>query len=124
MLCVNTYTKYRFWGWLLLLPLLLGSSICLLKYAGWSAVVSGRYGLPSDAELVRTAQHAGTIDLWVLIGLTLIAVTIVLSILPPICEGFSPGLKGIARFLIAIGVVLLGNVGGGYLLIALGRHLK
>jgi hypothetical protein len=121
---MNTYARYRPWGWVLVMPLLLGSSICLLKYAGWAAVVSGHYGLPSDAELVKTAQHVGTIYLWALIGLTLIVVTIVLTILPPICEAFSPGLKGIARFLIAIGVVVLGNVGGGYLLITLGRHLK
>jgi hypothetical protein len=121
---MNTYARYRLWGWILVIPLLLGSSICLLKYAGWSAVVSGHYGLPSDVELVKTAQHAATIYLWALIGLILIAVTIVLTILPPICEDFSPGLKGIARFLIAIGIVALGNIGGGYLLMSIGRHLK
>lgn len=118
------HPKYRLWGWIPLVPLLLGSSICLLKYADWSAVVSGHYGLPSDRQLVTAAQHAATIDLWMLIGLTLSALTIVLAVLPPIFEDLSSGLKGTARFLIAIGLVVLGNIGGAYLLITLGRHLK
>ena len=76
------------------------------------------------ACLSTCTQHAAIIYLWALLGLTLIAVTIVLTILPPICEDFSLGLKGIARFLIAIGIVVLGNIGRAYLLVTLGRHLK
>lgn len=121
---MSTHTKYRSWGWLLLLPLLLASSICLLKYAWWSAVYSSYYGLPSDTELVNAAQHSGIFYLWGLTGLTVAALTIAVIVLPPILEEHSAGVRETARFLIAIGLVVVGNIGGAYLLTILGRHLK
>jgi hypothetical protein len=73
---------------------------------------------------VAAAQHEAGFYFWVMIGLTLTAVILLLVVLPSMFEDFSPGLKGTFRFLIAIGLVVLGNIGGGYLLTTLGRHLK
>ena len=67
-------------GWIALLVLLFLTAVSLIKYAGWSAVVSGNYGLPG-----QQAGHASLLaKLW-LSGLILeeIAATITLFILLP-----------------------------------------
>ena len=116
--------KFRMWSKFLLLPLLLGSSVCLLKYAGWSAVVSGHYGLPSHQDLVNTATHQATLYFWAFLGLVTITTATVAVILPPFLEHLSAGVKGTLRFTIALGMVILANIGGGYLLVKIGEHFK
>jgi len=121
---MNTYARYRLWGSAVVIPLLLASSICMLKYAGWSAVVSAHYGEPGYNDLVASAQHEGGFYFWVMIGLSTTAFITLLVVLPSMSKELPPGLRGTLRSLVALGLVILGNIGGGYLLISFGRHLK
>ncbi len=44
--------------------LVLVAALCLLKYLGWAWVVSGAYGLPSQAEKVAAAQRWSLTYFW------------------------------------------------------------
>ena len=56
----------RSWYWLILVPLILGASLALLKCAGWSAVYSAYYGLPSEAWRLKEAGPKANLYWWVL----------------------------------------------------------
>lgn len=72
----------RIAGCIALLPLLLLTAVCLIKYASWSAVVSGYTGLPSQHALVTHATRMA--NLWVAVLATAeIIATILLFILLP-----------------------------------------
>jgi hypothetical protein len=40
------------------------SALCLLSWAGWAAVYSGNYGLPSHASLVAVAEQRISLYFW------------------------------------------------------------
>jgi hypothetical protein len=53
------------WGQLALsILLVLVGALCLLKYLGWAWLVSGLYGLPSQAEKVAAAQRWSLMYFW------------------------------------------------------------
>jgi len=92
---VNANSSHRLWGWLGLVPLLVGASLALLQYAGWSAVVSGYYGLPSQAWRVKEAGTKAQLYGWVLVGLAAGATIVATILIPPLkSESVSPGLRG------------------------------
>jgi hypothetical protein len=65
----NSNSMRRSWYyWLTLVPLVLGASLALLKYAGWSAVYSGYYGLPSEAWRLKEAGPKAQLYWWVVSG--------------------------------------------------------
>jgi hypothetical protein len=102
-------------GWTAFLSLTFGAAECLLKYAGWSAVVSGYYGLPSHAQLVKEASHFATRWLWGLIGLGIAATALALYLLP---------LRlALARLVAALAVVVSLTWIWAYLLVSIGHHL-
>lgn len=69
-------------GWIALLPLLLLSAICLVKYAVWTAVSSGSPGLADQQSLLTHAKRMA--NLWVSgLATAEITATIVLFLLLP-----------------------------------------
>jgi hypothetical protein len=112
-------SDHRLWGWLGLIPLLVGASLALLRYAGWSAVVSSYYGLPSEAWRVKEAGPKVQLYGWALVGLAVGATIVATILIPPLkSESVPPGLKGTFRFLLA---VLL--VGASITLVAYGLSI-
>jgi hypothetical protein len=106
------------------LPLLLaGTAICLIKYAGWSAVTSAYYGLPSHAQVVTRASHAATAWGSGLIGLGFVAIVLTFVLVPFPSERLSPGLRGTIRIMVALVVVAAGTASIGELLVTIGHHL-
>ena len=104
---INGNSSHRLWGWLGLVPLLVGASLALLQYAGWSAVVSGYYGLPSQAWRVKEAGAKAHLYGWVLAGLAAGATIVATILIPPLkSESVSPGLKGTLRFHLAVLLVV------------------
>ena len=117
--------RYRIFGWLILLPLLIVTSICLLKYAGWSAVVSAYTGLPKEDGVVRSATHAGTGWFWGLIGMGVLATSLTAIILPlPSSEDFPPGMRETMRVIISLALVIVGTAATAYLLVMIGHHMR
>jgi len=111
------------WGWFALPVLLVGAAICLLKYAGWSAVTSGHYGLPGQTGLVANASHTATVWLWALIGVSVLATVLTVALLRFSDERFSPGFRGTIRVVLALFIVAGGTFGIGELLATIGHHL-
>jgi hypothetical protein len=96
-------SDHRLWGWLGLIPLLVGASFALLRYAAWSAVVSAYYGLPSEAWRVKEAGAKAHLYGWALVGLVAGATIVATVLIPPLkSESVPPGLKGTLRFLLAV----------------------
>ena len=114
---------YRFGGWCALLLLLVGTAICLIKYAGWSAVTSAYYGLPSQAQVVTRASHAATGWFFGLIGLGFVASALTFALVPFPSERLSPAFRGTIRIMVALVVVAAGTAGIGELLVTIGHHL-
>lgn len=69
-------------GWITLLPLLLLTAICLIKYTVWTAAASGGSVLPGQQPLIDHAKRLA--NLWVSgLATAEIAATILLFILLP-----------------------------------------
>jgi len=111
-------------GTVALLPLLVGTAICLMKYAGWSAVVSRQYGLPKAQEVVSTASHLATAWLWGFVVFAMTSFGVALAVLPRRFENFSPGLRGSIRIMVALIIVAAGTAAIGSLLVTIGHHIR
>jgi hypothetical protein len=81
MEAADPHSPKRFW-WSTLPPLIVGASWTLLKYAGWSAVYSSYYGLPSQAWRLKEAGPESQLCGWMSTTLTVTA-TIVAAFLIP-----------------------------------------
>jgi hypothetical protein len=102
---------HRSWYyWLTLVPLVIGASWALLKYAGWSAVYSAYYGLPSEAWRLKEAGPKAQLYWW-LLTVSAVAATIVATILipPNKSETLPAGLKGVIRFVLAV-LIVVGSI--------------
>jgi hypothetical protein len=58
----SVHRKLRWWA---LPPIILGCCISLLKYLGATATYSALYGIPSQAETVRSSGRWGAIYFWI-----------------------------------------------------------
>jgi hypothetical protein len=118
-------SDHRLWGWLGLIPLLVGASLALLRYAWWSAVFSAYYGLPSEAWRVKEAGTKAQLYSWLLGGLA-VGATIVATILiwPLKSESMSPGLQGTFLFLLAVLLVVASITLFAYGLSIAGQYWK
>jgi hypothetical protein len=84
----------RLWYWLSVVPMVIGASVAFLKYAGWSAVYSAYYGLPSEVWRLREASPKAELYKWVLTGLAVTAIIVVTILIPPVkSETVPPALK-------------------------------
>jgi hypothetical protein len=122
---MNSNSPRRLWGWLILVPLLVGASLALLQYSGQCAIVSAYYDDPSKVEWVKEAETKGDFYGWMLFGFTAAALVIATILIPPLkSESISPGLKGTLRFLLAVLLVvtLIKLFGDGILTV--GEHWK
>jgi hypothetical protein len=121
----NPNSMHRSWYWLILVPLVIGASLALLKYAGWSAVYSGNYGLPSEAWRLKEASFKAQLYWWVLAGLAVIATTVATVLIPPLkSETLPAGLKGLTRFVMAVVLVAGSILILAFGLSAAGQYLK
>ncbi len=108
MKTANSNSINRSWYWIILLPLVLGASLALLKYAGWSAVYSAYYGLPSEAWRLKEAYPKAQLYWWLLTGLAVTATIVATIPIPPFkSEALPPALKGISRFVLAVMLVVM-----------------
>ena len=118
----NLSSVRRILGWLALAPLLIGASMALLQYVGWSAVYSGNYGLSSRALLVQEADTKAHRYFLILMGLATAAASVTASLIPSIhSEDVSPIFRWIIRgalafllvsvsiFLVAAGLATAGQ---------------
>ena len=62
--------------------LIVGSAVCLLKYAWWAACVSGWIGLSSYAQQLRVAQVRASFYLWSAVGLQVATCSVVWRLIP------------------------------------------
>jgi negative regulator of sigma E activity len=103
--------------------LVLVGALCLLKYMGWAWVVSGLYGLPSQAEKVAAAQRWSLMYFWagLLAEAFLIAsVTANLRLDNTALTGAS---KVVARVFGALAIAVVGTLGTAFLLTWVGKLL-
>jgi len=121
----NLNSIHRIWYWLTLVPLVIGASLALLKYAGWSAVYSGNYGLPSEAWRLKEASSKAQLYWWVLAGLAMTATVVATMVIPPFkSETLPAGLKWLSRFVLAVLLVAGSIFIVAYGLSAAGHYLK
>jgi hypothetical protein len=122
----NLNSTHRSWYyWLTLVPLVVGASLALLKYAGWSAVYSGYYGLPSEAWRLKEAGPKVQLYWWVLAALAVTATIVATMLIPPFKSNTLPtGLKGLTRFVLAVVLVAGSIFVVSYGLSAAGHYLK
>jgi hypothetical protein len=116
---------YRFrWGQLALsILLMLVGAFCLLKYMGWAGVVSGLFGLPSQAEKVAAAQRWGLMYFWA--GL-LVEGSLIASLAVSLRLGnteLTGAPKVVAGVFGAIAIAVAGTVGTAFLLTWVGKLL-
>jgi len=113
------------WGFLILsLLLVLVSALCLLKYMGWAWVVSGAYGLSSQAERVAVAQRWSLIYFWAGLlteGALVASLTFNLRFDRTQLTG-AP--KTAVRLLVASGIAVVGTLCTAFLLSVAGRMLR
>src|SRR5579871_2621145 len=95
----DSNSMHRSWYyWLTLVPLVIGASLALLKYAGWSAVYSGYYGFSSEASRLAEAGSKAQLYHWVLAGLGVTATIVATILIPPFkSETLPAGLKAVIR---------------------------
>jgi len=119
-------SMHRSWYyWLTPVPLVIGASLALLKYAGWSAVYSGYYGLSSEAWRLKEAGSKAQLYQWVLAGLGVTATIVATILIPPFkSETLPAGLKGLGRFVLAVVLVVGSILIVAYGLSAAGHYLK
>jgi hypothetical protein len=125
MNAVSSNSTHPPWYWLTLVPLVLGSSVALLRYAEWAAIYSAYYGLPSEAWRLREAGPKADFYWCFFAGLSG-AATIVATILirPLKSEALPAGLKAIIRFVLAAALVVASIIVVAYGLSSAGHHLK
>jgi hypothetical protein len=126
MSTANPNSMHRSWYYrLTLLPLIIGASLALLRYAGWAAIYSAYYDRPSEAWRLKEAGPKADLYWWVLAALSATA-TIVATILirPFKSETLPAGLRAVIR--LALGVVLVAGsiVMVTYGVLAVGHYLK
>jgi hypothetical protein len=125
MEAVNLNSIRRFWCWLTLVALILVASWALLKYAGWSAIYSGYYGLPSEAWRLKEAGPKTQFYWWVLVVSVLPAMILATMLVPPVrSESLPVGLKALSRFVIAAVLVVASILILAYVVSAAGHYLK
>jgi hypothetical protein len=111
--------------WLTLVPLVVGSSLALLRYAGWAAVYSGNYDRASQASLLKEASSKANLYWWVLAVLSLAATVVATILIPPFkSEAVPAGLKAVIRFGLAVLLVAGSMFVVTYGLLAVGHYLK
>jgi hypothetical protein len=94
----NSSSVRRILCWLALVPLLIGASMALLQYVGWSAVYGGNYGLSSKALLVQEADTKAHLYFLLLMGLATAAALVTASVIPSIhSEDVSPTFRWVIR---------------------------
>jgi hypothetical protein len=112
------------WGQLALsIILMLVGAFCLLKYMGWAWLVSGLYGLPSQAEKVAAAQRWGLMYFWA--GL-LVEGSLIASLAASLRLGnteLTGAPKVVARVFGAIAIAVVGTLGTAFLLTWVGKLL-
>jgi hypothetical protein len=112
------------WGQLTLsLLLILIGAFCLLKYPGWAWVVSGAYGLPSQARNVAIARQWSLAYLWAGLlaeGVLIANLTINLRFDNTELTGVP---KAVARVLSALLIASVGTFGAMFLFSWLGKML-
>jgi hypothetical protein len=112
------------WGQLALsIVLVLVGSLCLLKYMGWAWVVSGLYGLPSQAEKVAAAQRWSMTYFWAGLlaeGALIATLTVNVRLDNTALTGAS---KTVARIFGALAMAVVGTLGTAFLLTLIGKVL-
>jgi uncharacterized membrane protein YhaH (DUF805 family) len=105
--------------------LVLGASLALLRYAGWAAVYSAYYGLPTEAWRLKEASPRADFYWWMLAVLAVTATIVATILIPPFkSETLPAGFKGLSRFVLAVVLVVssIWVVAAG--LSAAGHYLK
>ena len=103
----KTNSTHRFWYWLTLVPVLFGASVSLLRYAGWSAIYSAYYGLPSEAWRLKEASFNAHLYGWVLTGLAATATILATMLIQHFkSESLPPGLQWTIRVTLATALVV------------------
>jgi hypothetical protein len=113
------------WGQLALaIMLILVGALCLLKYLGWAGVVSGLYGLPSQAHTVTVAQHWSLLYFW---GGLLVEVVLIVNLAARLkldAIGLEGAPKLLARGIAALAIACAGTLGMAFLLNWVGKLLR
>jgi hypothetical protein len=78
----NSTTAMKVGGWIALLPLLFLTAISLVKYASWSAVLSGYAGLPSQQAFLTHATRLANLWLSGLVTAEITATLLLFLLLP------------------------------------------
>jgi hypothetical protein len=103
--------------------LVLVGALCLLKYMGWAWVVSGLYGLPSQAEKVAAAQRWSLMYFWVgLLAEGALITNLIINLRFNNTE-LAGVPKAVARVLLAFLIAVIGTLGTVFLLSWLGKML-
>jgi hypothetical protein len=119
-------STHRSWYyWLMLLPLVVGASLALLRYAGWAAIYSAYYDRPAEAWRLKEAGPKADVYWWSFLGLSGIAAIIATLLIPSLkSETIPAGLKTVIRLSLAIALVAASIYVGVFGLSAVGRFLK
>ena len=121
----HTARRSQSWYWLTLVPLVVGASLALLRYAGWAAVYSGNYDRRSQAWLLKEAGPKANLYWWVLAVLSLTATIAATILIPPFkSETLPVGLKAVIRVVLAVVVVAASILIVTYGLLAVGHYLR
>jgi hypothetical protein len=117
---------HRSWYyWLTLVPLIVGASVALLRYAGWAAVYSGNYDRPSQAWLLKEAGPKANLYWWLLAVLSVGATIVATILIPPFkSETLPVGLKAVTRFVLAVVLVSGSILIVTYGVLAVGHYLR
>jgi hypothetical protein len=117
---------HRSWYyWLTLVPLIVGASVALLRYAGWAAVYSGNYDRPSQAWLLKEAGPKANLYWWLLAVLSVGATIVATILIPPFkSETLPVGLKAVTRFVLAVVLVSGSILIVAYGVLAVGHYLR
>jgi magnesium-transporting ATPase (P-type) len=121
----HTARRSQSWYWLTLVPLVVGASLALLRYAGWAAVYSGNYDRPSQAVAAQGSGPKANLYWWVLAVLSLTATIAATILIPPFkSETLPVGLKAVILFVLAVVVVAASILIVTYGLLAVGHNLR
>jgi hypothetical protein len=108
-----------------LVPLVFGASVSLLRYAGWAAIYSAYYGLPSEAWRLKDAGPRADFYWWFFAGLSGVATIIATILIRPIkSETLPAGLRAIIRFVLAGALIVASIFVVTYGLSAAGHYLR
>jgi hypothetical protein len=117
--------KRRWWYWLLLVPLIVSAALALLRYAGWAAIYSGNYGLPSQAWRLGEASNKANVYCRLLMGFAGAATFVAIILIPPLTsEKLPPGIRGIGRFVLAFALVIASILMAAIGIGAAGHYLR